>query len=191
CDDLRANGFLIKKFRPVVSLNPATLEHYPIIQNIARFYVYDLSKECGHISADWAVPADGLYFSFDLKHYFTEPSSKVYLVKVYDELGGFALLNKATENPDNTWNLAEFFIIAKFQGQGIAKHVAHRIWDMNPGRWEVAAIPEHKSAIAFWTNTIKQFTNGLFDVSTQQIAYDKHQPRRVIFTFDTALCKTV
>lgn len=47
----------------------ATLKDYPLIQNMARFYVYDLSRDCGFISKDWALSTDGLYECFDLKHY--------------------------------------------------------------------------------------------------------------------------
>lgn len=162
-----------------------TIDDYPLIQNMARFYVYDLSRECGHISSDWALPEDGLYESFDLKDYFEEPSRKAYLVKVYDEYAGFVLLNQATEDLANTWNMGEFFVIAKFQGQGIATHVAHKIWEMNPGRWEVSVIPENETALVFWEKTIKKFTGGQFEKSIKQVTYDDYQPKRVIFAFDT------
>lgn len=36
-------------------LIPATLEDYPTIQNMARFYVYEMSHECVLNSADWAA----------------------------------------------------------------------------------------------------------------------------------------
>ena len=42
------------------TLIPATLEDYPKIQNMARFYVYEMSHECGLNSTDWASPADEL-----------------------------------------------------------------------------------------------------------------------------------
>ena len=50
-----------------VHILSATLADYPTIQNMARFYVYDLSRECGLISEDWAIPSDGLYESFDFR----------------------------------------------------------------------------------------------------------------------------
>ena len=54
---------------------PATIADYPIIQNMARFYVYDLSRECGPISSEWAMPANGLYECFDFKIYFEDAMS--------------------------------------------------------------------------------------------------------------------
>lgn len=97
-----------------VDLIPATFKDYPIIQNMARFYVYDLSRECGFISKVWALPTDGLYESFDFKDYFEDSSRKAFLIKVKDELAGFVLLNKAITSFRVGWNMAEFFILARF-----------------------------------------------------------------------------
>jgi predicted acetyltransferase len=152
---------------------------------MTRFYVYDLSRECGSISSDWAIPEDGLYESFDFKNYFEETSRKAYLVKVYDEIAGFVLLNQATEDSTNNWNIGEFFIIAKFQGQGIAHQVAKEVWNMNPGKWEVSVIPENKSALKFWERAISEFTCGTFNKQIKEVTYDEHCPRRIIFEFDT------
>ena len=39
-----------------INIIPATLADYPIIQNMARFYVSDMSRYCGFISSDRACP---------------------------------------------------------------------------------------------------------------------------------------
>lgn len=181
----KVHHLLLRKFEPMVSIIQATMDDYPYIQNMARFYVYDLSRECGSISSDWAMPEDGLYESFDFKNYFEEPSRKTFLVKVYDEIAGFVLLNQETENPANNWNMAEFFIIAKFQGQGIGSIVAKKIWNLHPGKWEVSVIPQNKLALDFWEREISKFTCGAFNQQIKEVAYDEHCPRRIIFEFDT------
>lgn len=181
----KIHHLLLKKFDPKISIIKATIDDYPRIQNIARFYVYDLSRDCGSISSDWAIPEDGLYECFDFKNYFEESTRKAYLIKVYDEIAGFVLLNQATENSANTWNMGEFFIIAKFQGQGIAYQVAKEIWNMHPGMWEVSVIPNNKSALKFWEKAISEFTSGTFNKQIKEFAYDEHCPRRIIFEFDT------
>lgn len=33
-----------------MNIAPATTESMPVIQNMARFYAYDLSKSCGFLS---------------------------------------------------------------------------------------------------------------------------------------------
>jgi predicted acetyltransferase/RimJ/RimL family protein N-acetyltransferase len=181
----KIHHLLIRKFEPRISVIKATVDDYPRIQSMARFYVYDLSRECGSISSDWAMPEDGLYESFDFKNYFISPSRKAFLVKVYDEIAGFVLINQATENPENNWNMGEFFIIAKFQGQGIAHQVAQEIWNMHPGKWEVSVIPENKSATVFWEKSISEFTCGTFNKQIKIVTYDEHCPQRIIFEFDT------
>jgi predicted acetyltransferase len=52
-----------------------------------------MSRYCGFISKDWAMPKDGLYECFDFKKYFEDDDNKAYLVKLEDgELVGFVLL---------------------------------------------------------------------------------------------------
>ena len=110
-----------------INIIEASIKDYPLIQNMAQFYIYDLSRECGHTSSYWALPTDGLYESLDFKCYFEDQSRKAYLIKVSEEIAGFVLLNQATEDKTNNWNMGEFFILAKFQGKGIGEQVAHII----------------------------------------------------------------
>lgn len=42
----------INNLSSVVNIELTDINDYPMIQNMARFYVYDMSKECGHISDD-------------------------------------------------------------------------------------------------------------------------------------------
>ena len=168
-------------------ITPATFADYPTIQNMARFYVYDLSRECGFISSDWAIPADGLYESTDFEVYFKDPTRKAYLVKVADELAGFVLLNQVGIEAKTNWNMGEFFILAKFQGHGIGSQVAKAIWDMHPGLWEVSVIPENKSAFNFWRKTIGTYTDQNYAFETKLVTYDEYQPQRIIFSFTIGL----
>ncbi|MBM4222518.1 MAG: GNAT family N-acetyltransferase [Gammaproteobacteria bacterium] len=168
-----------------ISIIAAALDDYSCIQNMARFYFYDLSRDCGFISSDWAIPKNGLYEGFDFKNYFEESSRKVYLVKVHDEIAGFVLLNQATEDPDADWNVGEFFIIAKFQGRGVASHVAKEIWRMHPGKWEVSVIPYNKSALKFWEKVISEVVCHSFKKEIKKVSYDEYCPERVIFSFDS------
>lgn len=102
----------------------ATIEDYPTIQNMARFYLYDMSRYCSSISDEWNIPADGLYECFDFKNYYLDPTRNAFLVKVGEALAGFVLLNKEGTSKNLDWNLGEFFILAQFQGKGISKLVA-------------------------------------------------------------------
>ncbi|HFD0801799.1 TPA: GNAT family N-acetyltransferase, partial [Legionella pneumophila] len=175
----------IKELQSALKIETATLDDYPIIQNMARFYVYELSRDCGFISEDWALPPDGLYESFDFKKYFEEPTRKAFLIKVGNELAGFALLNQEGIYPDTMWNMGEFFITAKFQGKGLGFLVSSELWNMHPGLWEISVIPENKPALNFWRKTIAKITMGNFQEEIKTVNYDPHQPQRVIFRFDS------
>ena len=162
----------------------ATIKDYQLIQNMARFYVYDLSKECGLDSVEWEIPEDGLYESSDFRNYFEESQRKAYLVKVNHEIAGFVLLHQVTEDFSNKWNIGEFFIIARFQGRGVASQVAYQIWTMHPGKWLVSVIPENTKALRFWEKTINNFTNNNFLKKSCKVTYDNAQPKRIVFEFN-------
>jgi predicted acetyltransferase len=170
-----------------IKIVPATIEAYPIIQNMARFYLYDMTRYCAVISDEWNIPKDGLYECFDFKEYFTDPTKKAFFVKVDYVVAGFVLLDKECKSKSSEWNIGEFFILAQFQGQGIGEYVASEIWDMYPGIWEVSVIPENTKALAFWRQAIANFTQGNYHEEIKVIDFDEHQPKRYILTFDTKI----
>ncbi|MFY9589607.1 GNAT family N-acetyltransferase [Rickettsia endosymbiont of Halotydeus destructor] len=172
-----------------IHLIPTTLADYPVIQNMARFYIYDLSRYCGFTSDeyDWALPKDGLYESNDFKNYFLEADRKAYLVKVNDELAGFVLLNKIGTQDKVDWNMGEFFIIARFQNKGVGRQVAKQIWQTYQGLWEVSALPENKPALAFWRKTIAEFTKNNYFEEVKLVKHDGYEAERIIFEFNTRL----
>lgn len=172
-----------------IQITKATMTDYPVIQNMARFYAYDLSRHCGFLSEDWAMPEDGLYTCFDLKPYFEEDSRGVYLVRVNQELAGFVLLNQIVFDKHSDWNMGEFFILAKFQGKGVGSYVAQAIWDQYPGIWEVPVIPENHTALAFWHRFISEYTQDHYQFATKLARPGQNQPYRAIFTFDNLFKK--
>ena len=165
----------------------ATMKDYPVIQNMARFYAYDLSRQCGFLSDDWAMSENGLYACFDLKPYFEEDTRRAHLVRVNNELAGFVLLNHMVFDNHSNWNMGEFFILAKFQSKGVGSYVAHAIWDRYPGIWEVPVIPENQSALKFWHKAIGHYMQNQYQASTKLARPGQVQPYRVIFTFNTQL----
>jgi len=167
-------------FQPKL-ITASTLD-YPTIQNMARFYVYDMSRYCGFISEDWACPKSGLYESYDFKNYFEDPTRKAFLVFVQKELAGFVLLNQVGTSENTKWNMGEFFILAKFQGKGVASQVAKKLWETHTGQWEVSVIPQNSHALEFWSKTIADFTNNSYSHEIKNVEYDLDNPSRHIFT---------
>ena len=170
-------------------LIPAILDDYPAIQNMARFYVYEMSRECGLHFADWACPADGLYESFDFKHYFVDSDRRAYLVKVEEELAGFVLLYQTGEQPNTQWHIGEFFILARFQNRGVGRMVAQQVWQQYPGSWEVTVIPENQRALQFWRKAVASVMqeNFIEELKLKTGRVDPDQPNRVFLTFDTTI----
>ena len=168
------------------NITPATLNDYPTIQNMARFYVYDMSRYCGFLEG-WEIPGDGLYECFDFKHYLTDSTNRAFLIKLNTELAGFVLLDRLAVLPQTKWNMGQFFILGKFQGKKVGQHVAEEIWRQHPGLWEVSVIPENKGALSFWRKTISHFTQGQYTESVLMKPSPHHPPEpRYIFSFDTS-----
>ncbi|MBP9693428.1 MAG: GNAT family N-acetyltransferase [Alphaproteobacteria bacterium] len=140
---------------PQVHLLPATISDYQTIQNMARFYVYDRTAFMG-----WECPEDGLFECIDFKHYFETPGEKAFMVRVGTEIAGFVLLDKISLLDPVDWNMGEFFILAKFQGKGIARAVARQIFKQHPGRWTVSVMPENIKAVKFWRKMIHEVATG-------------------------------
>lgn len=160
-----------------IQVIPANISDYPIIQNMARFYMNELSRYC-------SSPSNDLNESFDFKNYFEEPSRKAYIIKTEDdELVGFALINKEGTLNDTEYNMGEFFILAKFQGKGIGKFVLSKIFQLHPGKWEISVIPENKPALIFWRKTVSKLTRDSYKEEIKNIDYDKQQPKRYILSF--------
>ncbi|MBN8827165.1 MAG: GNAT family N-acetyltransferase [Sphingobacteriia bacterium] len=162
-------------------LIPANLDSYELIQNMARFYVYDISRYCGFLPG-WELPTNGLYECFDLKNYLTDSDRYAFIIKINNEKAGFILLNKIGSTSEVDWNIGEFFILAKFQGLGIGKKIAFEIFNKFKGKWEVAVIPENKPALQFWRKIIFDYTNNNFSESRKTVEYPIPHPM-LIFSF--------
>lgn len=152
----------------MITLQKATLQDHPLVQNMARFYVYDMSKECGWREG-WELPTDGLYESFDLKPYFINDDRIAYLIHKGHEVAGFAMINKVGATPYTDWNMGEFFILGRFQGQGVGKNSALQIFSAHPGIWNVMVMPCNKSAQHFWSKLIETYTEGRFQSAQKTI----------------------
>lgn len=162
-----------------VTLCKATKEDKNIIQNLGRFYVYEMSRYCGFLPS-WETPSNGLFECIDLSSYCEKPDRYALLIKVYDELAGFVLINKVGSTPDVDWHIGEFFIVSKFQGKGVGRYVAEQIFNQFPGVWETSQIPENKAAIDFWEKVVTHYTNGQFEKSYTIIPKPKPHPMIVL-----------
>lgn len=134
-----------------IHLIPATLDDYPTVQNMARFYIYDRTP-----FMHWECPEDGLYECIDFKYYFDHSDNRTYLIRVKQELAGFVLLDHYQFTEPVDWNRGEFFVVAKFQGKNVAQEVMRQIFNIYKGKWSIAVMPENIRAAKFWRKTVNK-----------------------------------
>ena len=92
----------------------ANIDHFKTVQNRARFFVYGLARYCDKNSSSQAILENGLYKSKYFKKYFLDPARKAYLIKSYDEIAGFILINNVIHFLESDHNIAKFFVTSKF-----------------------------------------------------------------------------
>ena len=158
----------------------ATIDDYDVINNLARFYIYDMSRYCGTHSKTWSIPNNGLYETYNFKKFFIEKNRKAFLVKVDDELAGFIFIHE--EN--NIYYISEFFILARFPGRGIGIEVSENILRKFPGKWKISVIPENKSGLSFWRKAVSKITEGEYIEELIDVSYDDYQPKRYFLSFE-------
>jgi predicted acetyltransferase len=163
--------------RNQIQLIPAGAEFKSVIKNLARFYVYELSR-----FHEEDIPDDGLYepyeTSFNFDHYWQEPEHYPFIVRIENKLAGFVLINKKGSSDDIDWYLAEFYIIAKFQHKGFGRLLAFQLFKMFSGNWEISQMPTNLPAIKFWRSVLDHFTKGNY--TEQRIQIEKPNPHEMI-----------
>lgn len=166
-----------------IKLVKASIEQYPVIQNMGRFYVYEMSEYLGQ-EKGWEIPEDGLYECIDFKKYWQVKNAFPFLIYYENEIAGFVIIDKKGSEPQIDFNMAQFFILRKFKGHGFGRYVAQKCFDTFKGHWEVMVIPENSGAYYFWKNIIAQYTEHRFSEYTRTIAHLGHSVK-CIFGFNS------
>ncbi len=146
-----------------VKLVPVSAANYHTIQNMARFYVYDMSEYLGH-QRGWEIPLNGLYECIDFKKYWDNPEKQFpFFIYYKDEIAGFAIIDKEGRSPDVEYNMAQFFVIRKFKRKRIGEFAACECFNRFTGKWNVMCLPENTGAYNFWVSIISRYTKGKFE----------------------------
>jgi len=165
-----------------IDLLRVTQEQKSVIQNLARFYAYDLSKSCGFYDLfDWSFPETGFYEGRDLSDYWGV-NCHPFIIRIDNKLAGFAIVDKAGTTKDVDWNMVEFFIVGKFQGKAVGVKVAIKLFNEFPGIWEVVQMPDNAPVIKFWKKVIEKYTNNNF-TEDKKILPDPQPHENIILKF--------
>lgn len=137
-----------------IEVLPATKEQESILDNLLQLYAQDFREF--HL-----IPLDenGRFHYKQLPLYWSDPQRYAFLVKMNDAIAGFVLAKKGSEvsGNNNAWDMAEFFVMREFRRRGIGIQVAHKVWKLLPGPWEVRVMEANTSAVAFWAKAISLF----------------------------------
>lgn len=146
-----------------------------VVRNLFPLYVHDLSEFMG-----WDVPEDGLFVAGDLlvQYWGRKPQDPrfywpdglrgfPFLIRADGKLAGFVLIREIGKDPPS-FDVGEFFILRKFRGRGVGKEVAHRVFSMFRGNWQVRELEENTPAQAFWRRIIGEYTGGDY-VETEEV----------------------
>ena len=166
-----------------VELLPATDSDLEVVRNLVPLYVHDISEWMG-----WDCPESGRFGGCDdLPQYWDMPPADPryrwpdgwqglpFMIRVDDRLAGFALVRRLEEGEPSVFEVsqflhlvghifevAEFFVLRKFRGQGVGREAAHGLFDALRGSWEVRELPDNRPAQEFWRKVISGYIHGPF-----------------------------
>ena len=135
-----------------IELIPATPEQKPILANLLELYAHDFSE-----FHNMALQEDGRFGYTDLPLYWRETSRHPFLVRVDGNWAGFVLVKKSeVAKKETVWDVAEFFVARGYRQRGIGTAVAHQVWKLFPGPWQVRVMDSNPAA-KFWDRTVQRF----------------------------------
>ena len=132
-----------------------------VIQNLARFYVYDMSEYMG-----WRCPENGLFGCRD-DDFWDNNRNHFFVVRLDSELAGFAVIEELDEYESADYDVAEIFILRKFRRRGFGRNVAQILFDKFRGSWQVRQLPDNLPAPIFWRKVISEYTSGNYEESLE------------------------
>ncbi|HVK79541.1 MAG TPA: GNAT family N-acetyltransferase, partial [Verrucomicrobiae bacterium] len=140
-----------------VEVSRAALHEKALIGELFQFYTYDWSEMEPAGSTNFEVGADGRFAAFPhLDKYWAEEKRWPYLIRVGAAIAGFALVNTHSyRGRAIDFNMAEFFILRKHRGSGVAAAACQRLLQLHPGRWEIAVAGRNTRARQFWEKAIR------------------------------------
>ena len=158
-----------------LEIAPATDADYPVVCNLARFYMYDMAEHVG-----WHFPDDGLFDSGDqFANYWGRSGGRFawppswrgfpFLVRIDGHPAGFALVKRMSDAPA-LFDMGEFFVARQYRRRGVGQHLATTLFDRLAGRWEVREMPANKPAQAFWRRIIADYSGGDFAEAQEDFA---------------------
>lgn len=161
----------------LVRVGPAEL---PVLRRLFEFYLYDFSEILGTRAREHGAFVNDEKWQSEL----TRPDIDRWLVRVGDAWAGFAIVAHASWLDDRAGvhDVDEFFVMRAHRRHGVGRQVATRLFETNPGPWEVRVLESNRNAAAFWRSVIAGCTGGRFD----ETPVDTPRWQGPVFSFSSA-----
>ena len=133
------------------------------LENLLELYLHDFSEFFGN-----APQENGRYGYAHLDAYWSEPGRYPFLIRADGQLGGFALVSRASQvSGDATvFDMSEFFVVRGLRRRAVGAAAAVQVFSSFAGTWEVRVMDRNTGAQIFWERTVSAFTSGRFESST-------------------------
>ncbi len=141
------------------------------LHRIDQFYLYEFSR---FMPEYYKLDQDGVFQDGDYLEYWSDPKKYPYLILEDDELAGFALVREDGSH----FNLDQFFVLLKFQGQGTAYNAATQVFDAHRGTWELHSLKNNTKSEGFWPRVVATYTSGAYNKTSLAPKHTHH-----VYTF--------
>lgn len=170
-----------------VSVRLAGDSERPSIERLSQFYIYDFSEMEPLGSNDMEFGEQGGYSPLpDIDSYWRSDGFRPLLIRVMEQLAGFALINTRSRCSGRVeHNMAEFFVARKHRRRGVATEAVSQVLARYPGHWEIAVAERNVAAKAFWPRAIGAAPNV-----SQLVQGDGKHWRGPIWSFRSAATDT-
>jgi predicted acetyltransferase len=150
-----------------IEVQPATKDDEPVLANLIELYAHDFSE-----FSDLKIGVDGRFGYDPLPFYWIESNRFPFLVRANGDLAGFVLVQQGSHvsGAAEVWDVAEFFVLRAYRRHGVGMRVAHDVWRMFTGPWEVRVADKNLVAQAFWKHAVSEFTGVPAESSLTEVA---------------------
>jgi predicted acetyltransferase len=161
-----------------------------VINNLARFYMYDMAEHAGWpFSDDGSFEAGDMFAPYwgrarrdDSRPWPSEWRGFPFLCRLGGHPAGFALV---VQQEPGRFDMGEFFTARQHRRHGLGRHLATAMFDRFAGHWEVREMLSNTGAQAFWRRIIADYTGGRF--TDAQECFEQYRGREfVVQRFDSA-----
>ncbi len=141
-----------------VSLRQVTESSRHVLENLFRYYVYDMS---GFTESE--LDENGIY-TFNpssLNVYWERVDHVPYFIYVNSLLAGFSLIRKYP-NDTKLYDIEQFFVLRKHRSNGVGTLALEKLTFLHKGFWQIRVLEGNQLALNFWKSAILKIAGSNF-----------------------------